>query len=735
MKARKHSIATKLTVLILTIAIAAGIITAGFSVATLLVMRSTTLESVTEDAVSRLTEMAQSKAEIADSQLLLAQNQTKLVAEGMQKIYANAKAGLPEYDEAALPDLSCSNTELLGKYSMHVRVPESLLSNVEKTDGTVTFATLNRAAELDSGYSVNDELYLGSLLANELSQIERFRNADGSYTGFSATYFCFADSGIDVLGDLETQKMICYDARNSGWYKAAVEAYNNGTLENGVYWTEPVQDGSGRGISLICAMPVVVDGQLIGVAGSGGLLINFAELVRSTSLGDTGYSFVVNRDSSKVIINPNTTATEATVSEVSIETVLSASENADLTALAAELQNTAVNSTTCQIDGTAMLVAYSALSNTKWTMVTVIAQDDELIMGTINTLDSHINRLFVTFAVLLAVLVGIIVLISGAFAKKFTAPIITIKDGAKIIAKGGEGLSHRIDVTTGDELEELSHSFNHMATDLGEYMKNLQAITAEKERIGAELSIATQIQSSMLPRLFPAFPDVAEYTLYATMDPAKEVGGDFYDFFMIDRRHLAIVVADVSGKGVPAALFMVIGKTLIKDHTTPGTDLGKVFSEVNNLLCASNSENLFITCFEGVLDLATGEFRFANAGHEMPCIRHGNGDYEFYKIRPGFVLAGMENMRFKPGMLQLEPGDRLVQYTDGVTEATNARNELFGNARLLASLNAHKDAEPAELLPALKADIDAFVGDAPQFDDITMLALHYVKRLEISEEE
>ncbi|MCM1158713.1 MAG: PP2C family protein-serine/threonine phosphatase [Bacteroidales bacterium] len=249
----------------------------------------------------------------------------------------------------------------------------------------------------------------------------------------------------------------------------------------------------------------------------------------------------------------------------------------------------------------------------------------------------------------------------------------------------------------------------------------------ERQRISTELDVATHIQADMLPRIFPAFPERPEFDIYATMNPAREVGGDFYDFFMVDETHLAIVIADVSGKGVPAALFMVIGKTLIKDHTKPGIDLGDVFSEVNELLCESNSEGLFITAFEGVLNLVTGEFCFVNAGHEMPFIARAGGAYEPYKLHAGFVLAGMENMKYKSGRIQLSPGDRIFQYTDGVTEATNADHELYGMQRLTDILAQNTDKPPASLLPAVKADIDLFTGDAPQFDDITMLCVEYVK--------
>lgn len=241
----------------------------------------------------------------------------------------------------------------------------------------------------------------------------------------------------------------------------------------------------------------------------------------------------------------------------------------------------------------------------------------------------------------------------------------------------------------------------------------------------AELNVATNIQQSMLPCIFPAFPEREEFDIYADMNPAKEVGGDFFDFFMVDESHLAMVIADVSGKGVPAALFMVIGKTLIKDHTQPGRDLGEVFSQVNNLLCEANSEGMFITAFEGVLNLDTGEVKFVNAGHEMPFICRKGGKFESYKPLPGFVLAGMENMRYRSGSFTLQPGDKLFQYTDGVTEATNGKNELYGMDRLKEILGTCGEKAPAEILPAVKQDIDRFVGKAPQFDDITMICLEY----------
>lgn len=252
-----------------------------------------------------------------------------------------------------------------------------------------------------------------------------------------------------------------------------------------------------------------------------------------------------------------------------------------------------------------------------------------------------------------------------------------------------------------------------------------EVIASEQSRLENEVTTAATIQNNMLPH---EFPNNDNYEIYASMVPAKEIGGDFYDFFMVDDTHLAIVVADVSGKGVPASLFMMIGKMLIKENTYPGCDLGEVFSKVNEKLCENNKDGLFITAFEGILDLTNGEFRYVNAGHELPFIYRYNEKFEPYNTNHAFVLGGMPGIRYKEGKtITLKPGDAIFQYTDGVTEATNNNNELFGMKRLEDTLNNCKsqNVAPDEFLDAVKQDIAKFVDGAAQFDDITMLGLHF----------
>ena len=207
------------------------------------------------------------------------------------------------------------------------------------------------------------------------------------------------------------------------------------------------------------------------------------------------------------------------------------------------------------------------------------------------------------------------------------------------------------------------------------------------------------------------------------MTPAKEVGGDFYDFFLIDDDHLGLVMADVSGKGVPAALFMMVSKILIQNFAMTGRSPAEVLKSVNDQICANNREEMFVTVWFGILDIPTGVITAANAGHEYPIIKKGDGGFELLKDKHGFVIGGMEGMKFKEYEIVLGAGDVLFLYTDGVAEATNAENELFGTGRMLEALNKNKDAGPEEILSAMKSDVDEFVGEAPQFDDLTMLAV------------
>ena len=372
--------------------------------------------------------------------------------------------------------------------------------------------------------------------------------------------------------------------------------------------------------------------------------------------------------------------------------------------------------------------AYVAIADSSGTPVALASVD--ISMDKIN---EEIHRFML---IMILLITGILLLTTVLFyffiQKSVIVPLKKLHFAASAIAR--EQLEHienfSICIKTGDEIEELANAFQYMTVELSAYIKNLAAVTSEKERIGTELNVATSIQASMLPCIFPPFPDRREFDIYATMEPAKEVGGDFYDFFLVNDTHLAVVIADVSGKGVPAALFMVIAKTLIKNYTQLNAMPDKVFEMANAQLCEGNEAELFVTAWMGLLEIATGKFIYVNAGHNPPLLKHADGKFEYLKSRPGFVLAGMESTRYRHNEMDLCAGDVLYLYTDGVTEATDPDHNLFGEERLRSVLNANANMPVAELLPTVRREIDAFVREAPQFDDITMLALRMSEKEE-----
>lgn len=305
---------------------------------------------------------------------------------------------------------------------------------------------------------------------------------------------------------------------------------------------------------------------------------------------------------------------------------------------------------------------------------------------------------------------------------KATADFVCKDESGDININANSPIS-KVQIGTKDEIESLADSIKLMEQQIYQYIDNLTAVTAEKERIGAEMNVAKHIQSSMLPCIFPPFPERKEMDIYATMTPAKEVGGDFYDFFLVDDNHLAMVIADVSGKGVPAALFMMISKTLIKSEAQAGHSPKEVLEKVNNQLCENNEAEMFVTVWIGILEISSGKITCANAGHEYPAVKRADGSFVLLKDKHGFVLAGMEGVKYREYEIELGKGDTLFVYTDGVAEATNAKNELYGTDRLIRVLNSQEHASCDEVISLVQKDIDKFVGTAPQFDDITMLCL------------
>ncbi|MBR4901359.1 MAG: SpoIIE family protein phosphatase [Victivallales bacterium] len=558
--------------------------------------------------------------------------------------------------------------------------------------------------------TIADEL---ALLGNLESVWFPMMEKDGAmittvYVGTESGFLISYDKNADIAEFEAGEKESYFDFFKQSWYQDAKKA-------DKAFFTDLYPDSYGRGLMISCAAPFHKGKDFAGVVCMDILVTDLHKSIIDFKIGEGSFSFLINKKGD-IIASPT-----LTLDQKEFENIRDEKHAAHVIAD----RILSGDSDVAALPDRSVFYAFTPITTADWTLCVHIPK--ALVFSPVHEINSHIQLAICLFLAAFIIIIIAVIMVARQASRAITRPLLRLKNDVEVISQGN--LDRRAQVTTNDEIGDLANSFNHMAVSLDQYIKDLTTVTAEKERIGAELDVAKHIQSSMLPCIFPPYPDRKEFEIYATMQPAKEVGGDFYDFFMVDDAHLAIVMADVSGKGVPAALFMVIGKTLIKDHTTPDTDLGDVFSEVNNVLCESNSEGLFITAFEGVLDLKTGEFRYVNAGHEPPFIAHAGEPFAPHKIRPGFVLAGMEDIRYKAGALQIDPGDKIFLFTDGVTEATDAQNNLYGMERLTNVLNANLNQTPNDILPAVKKDIDQFVGNAPQFDDITMLCLEFRERM------
>lgn len=530
----------------------------------------------------------------------------------------------------------------------------------------------------------------------------------GTESGVMISYDKYSDSG-------ESQGN--YNFFESSWYTQAKEAET-------LIFTDTYLDGYGRGETISCAAPFYdAADNFAGVVSMDVLISDINNSVIAMDYVNGAYAFLLDTNG-KVIAAP-----EAFRDTVGNNIVTD--DNARLHGIADQiLSGKSGIAATDQA-----YYAYAPIEGIDWILgvyfpTSVITEKTDDITAVISentsdTAQSIQNSILLAITIFVAGFIIIVIgvyFISKVFADRVVQPLQILQKDVQMISKGN--LEHRAKIIQDDEIGELANAFNNMSASLQEYIKNLSSVMAEKERIGAELNVATQIQADMLPSIFPAFPEREEFDIYATMQPAKEVGGDFYDFFLIDDDHLAVVIADVSGKGVPAALFMVIAKTLLKNRAQMGDSPAKVLEVVNNQLCENNKAEMFVTVWFGVMQISTGKIVAANAGHEKPIIRKADGEFEIFKDKHGFVMGGMEGMKYKEYELEIEKGGCLFVYTDGVPEATSSESELFGMERLVQVLNEEKDAPLPDILKSVKGSIDKFVKDAPQFDDITMLALY-----------
>ncbi|MDD6038855.1 MAG: SpoIIE family protein phosphatase [bacterium] len=647
---------------------------------------------------NRMQELTDSNARLANAKFEELENQVMLLADVTKQIYENPTEYTPR--EIPLPDAAND-----GELSVQLLHSESV------TDLT--------APEVEKQLGL-----LGNLQETLYEVNNHFENMASDYVAIEPGLLIQADYISGSKFD-ENGNILPYEADTRPWYQGAKESGKP-------YFTPVTRDAHTAGTGIMCGVPVYVHNQFIGVAGAGMYLSNIEQLVADIRLGSAGYACIINQNG-QVIFSPKENG------ELMIDTVnqtdLRQAENEVLARLVRSVLRGDSGITMMELDGGMYYVAYAPMEKVGWGFLTVLGEEEVLaptneLLGEMDAhADNSLARISQTIHVSLVTLEVVLiffclfgVILAFLLASHVIKPIQILTE--RVSTLNGDNLEFSWEYKTNDETTVLAGAFCAMVEKMKEYIANITTITAEKERIGAELNVATKIQADMLPKIFPAFPERTEFDVYAQMDPAKEVGGDFYDFFMIDDDHLAIVIADVSSKGVPAALFMVIAKTLIKNYALNQESLGDVFYQVNNQLCEGNEEGMFVTAWMGVLTVSTGTFEYVNAGHN-PQLLMNNESYDWIQAKPGFVLAGLEGIPYVSDTIQLQHGARIFLYTDGVSEAQNTEHELFGEERLLESLARNGKLELQQMLAAVRSDIDTFVGEAEQFDDITMLVFEY----------
>ena len=518
-----------------------------------------------------------------------------------------------------------------------------------------------------------------------------------------------------------------YDPRTRDWYVRAVQT---GSLS----WSDPYIDASGKGLLITCSRPVPGNtANSTWIVAADVTLSTVNTQIISTQIGDEGYAMLID-DRGNVVARPGITAGQKGWDE-SFETEnLLSSSNSALASVAQAMVSGKTGLARVSFSDGEKYVAYAPLKSVNWSVAIVVPVDSVIapaentraqIVNATGETGTHLNQTVNTakelFIVLFVLLFAMVTILSVLFSQVITRPVLALKKGSEAIGAGD--LEYRVTINTGDEFEDLAHSFNTMAGDLKEHIDELQRTTAEKERFAKELEIARGIQQSFLPAATPEIPGVE---IAAKNVPALEVGGDFYDFIPLGSDRWGLVIADVSGKGVPAALFMALSRTLIRASTSANSDPVTAIGHANELICEDSKADMFVTLFYAILDSRAMTLDYVNAGHNPPLLLKGtSSDVVLLKAR-GIALGLTDDVVLQSVKVDIRPGDLLVLFTDGVTEAINDQEEEFGEERLVRVVTENRTLPAPEILGKILEAITIFAGDRPQHDDITLMILRAV---------
>ena len=656
----------------------------------------TTMDAIVADSLTSKAEMA---AMLADDLFVRLSSTVQILADNAENLLQT-----PELYSArpfALPDASM--------------------------EGKISLQLVGETNRMPEDPAVLEKLSLLANLSDVMTALYRNAGTSSVYIAVPEGYMLCVDDKADARID-EQGNVLTIPIRERPWYLGAAQS-------DSIFFTDVLKDTFTGEIGITCTIPIRQNGRLIAVAAADLFLDQMEEAVSNS--GDVvHYTCIINNQGHVVFSPQNQGTLRARTAEEAVD--LRSSEQADLAAFVRDALNGATGVRELDLDGDRVYLAGAPVKTLGWAVVSVVdkaaterptimmqEQFDSTLNEAATIYNKNLDRSKQTIIVLILLILIMGLTAGDRLSRRIVRPLEHMTN--RVRSLGGKNLQFQMEeeYRTGDEIEVLAESFSALSAKTLQYVDQVKRVTAEKERIGAELTMANAIQRSQLPRLFPPFPNRHEFNLFATMKPAKEVGGDFYDFFMVDNDHVALVMADVSGKGVPAALFMMVTRMLIKSRLQSGESVAEALTNVNRQLCENNELGYFVTVWLAVLEISTGKGVAVNAGHEHPVLRRSDGKYELVLYRHSLAVAAMDGVRFRQHEFQLCPGDSFFVYTDGVTEATNGEHELFGTDRMLEALNKEPDAEPDQLLKNVMDDIHRFMDGEDQFDDITMMCLKY----------
>ena len=656
----------------------------------------TTMDAVVADSLTSKAEMA---AMLADDLFVRLSSTVQILADNAENLLQT-----PELYSArpfALPDASM--------------------------EGKISLQLVGETNRMPEDPAVLEKLSLLANLSDVMTALYRNAGTSSVYIAVPEGYMLCVDDKADARID-EQGNVLTIPIRERPWYLGAAQS-------DSIFFADVLKDTFTGESGITCTIPIRQDGRLIAVAAADLFLDQMEEAVSNS--GDVvHYTCIINNQGHVVFSPQNQGTLRARTAEEAVD--LRSSEQADLAAFVRDALNGVTGVRELDLDGDRVYLAGAPVKTLGWAVVSVVdkaaterptimmqEQFDSTLNEAATIYNKNLDRSKQTIIVLILLILIMGLTAGDRLSRRIVRPLEHMTN--RVRSLGGKNLQFQMEeeYRTGDEIEVLAESFSALSAKTLQYVDQVKRVTAEKERIGAELTMANAIQRSQLPRLFPPFPNRHEFNLFATMKPAKEVGGDFYDFFMVDNDHVALVMADVSGKGVPAALFMMVTRMLIKSRLQSGESVAEALTNVNRQLCENNELGYFVTVWLAVLEISTGKGVAVNAGHEHPVLRRSDGKYELVLYRHSLAVAAMDGVRFRQHEFQLCPGDSFFVYTDGVTEATNGEHELFGTDRMLEALNKEPDAEPDQLLKNVMDDIHRFMDGEDQFDDITMMCLKY----------